>query len=154
MVMDDAPLSPIFSRRGEKPPAVPCPPHMGMDPVAMPKSASWLIPRAMPTEIRFCATIRRVTRPIITKSGFPPLRSAFISDWNPTDVKKIIIQRSFMPPSNRHSMPKIRKSRRVSRETISPPETGDGMQKRFKKGTYLVRVIPRSRAATPTPALA
>ena len=154
MVMDEAPCSPICSRRGANPPDVPCPPHMGMDPAAMPSKGLRPSPFAIPTEMRFCATIRTATRPIITSSGLPPRRRTRTSDWKPTDVKNSIMQRSFTVPSNWHSTPKTLYRSSVRREIRSPPDTGAGMQKRLRKASFRVKSIPRSRATTPTPALA
>ena len=92
------------------------------------------------------------TRPIITSSGFPPCLSAFMSDWKPTEVKNSIMHRSLTDPSKAHSTPREYK-RSVIKETRRPPETGAGMQNRFRKGIFLVNSMPRSRAHTPTPAL-
>ena len=152
IVMEDAPVRPSSSRSGEKPPEVPWPPLIGMDPAAMPNSGDSPSPRAMPTEIRFCAAMSTATRPIITSSGFPPCLSAFMSDWKPTEVKNSIMHRSLTDPSKVHSTPREYK-RSVIKETRRPPETGAGMQNRFRKGIFLVNSMPRSRAHTPTPAL-
>ena len=152
IVIEDAPVRPNSSRSGEKPPEVPWPPLIGMDPAAMPNSGDSPSPRAIPTEIRFCTAMSTATRPIIKSSGFPPCLSAFKSDWKPTEVKKSIMHKSFTEPSKEHSTPRAYK-RRVSKETSRPPETGAGMQNRFKKGICRVNSIPRSRAHTPMPAL-
>ena len=75
-----------------------------------------------------------------------------MSDWKPTDVKNSIMHRSLTDPSKAHSTPRAYR-RSVRRETTRPPETGAGMQNRFRKGMFRVNSIPRSRAQTPTPAL-
>ena len=128
MVMEAAPGRPISSSSGENPPAVPWPPHIGMEPAAMPSSASCPSPRAMPTERRFCTTISPATSRIISSSERPPFFRTLRSHWKPTDVKKATMQRSRTVPSNMHSTPPKAYRQRVSSEISRPPDTGAGMQ--------------------------
>ena len=153
MAMDEAPVRPICSSRGAKPPAVPCPPLMGMEPTAIPSRALWPIPRAIPMEMTFCITMRTATRPITTRSAFPPFFRTLKSDWNPTDVKKSIMHKSFTDPSMRHSTPKMEYTASTSSEIMMPPVTGAGMQKRLRKPIRRVSIIPSASASTPTPVL-
>ena len=153
IVMAGAPTSPISSRTGEKPPAVPWPPLIGMEPAAMPSSGFRCIPFAMPTARRFWSAMRTATRPIITRRGFPPCLSTRTSDWKPTEVKKSIIAMSLIVPSNVKFIPKMACRSRMKSDTASPPDTGAGMQNRLSQGNRRVKRTPRKRAVMPVPAV-
>ena len=95
----------MLSRTGENPPEVPCPPHMGMDPAAMPSRGSSPMSLDAPREIRFWQTISAATRMTRTTNGRPPLLKAFMFDWNPTEVKNTVMQMSLIVPSKENSRP-------------------------------------------------
>ena len=79
---------------------------------------------------------------------FPPTFNAFRFAWNPTAVKKKIIQTSRNVSSKVTISVPVAYRTQVITDTIRPPMTGAGIQNLLKTGNFFRISLPSRSAST------